>query len=53
MLHPLGYADIQDFIRRGLDLNPSLVQWAVQGLQTSQPDAPIPFTHAIELRRQS
>ena len=48
MFAPLGYASLTDFIRRGLDLDPALVQWAVEGLRTLKPDEPIPFTVAVE-----
>jgi hypothetical protein len=33
MLTPLGYADLEDFITRGLELDPALVHWTLQGLK--------------------
>ena len=49
MLAELGYVNEDDFIARGLGLDPSLVQWAVNGLRTLKPDEPIPFARAVEL----
>jgi hypothetical protein len=49
MLGPLGYADTTDFLRRGLALDPAMVEWALQGLKRLKPDEAIPFQRAIEL----
>jgi hypothetical protein len=52
MVQPLGYADLNDFIRRGLELDPQLVTWAVDGLRRLKPDTPIPFTRAVALGKR-
>jgi Arc/MetJ-type ribon-helix-helix transcriptional regulator len=52
MLRALGYKNVPDFIRRGLDLDPSLVQWAIHGLRTIQPDVPIPFAMAVQTGKE-
>jgi hypothetical protein len=49
MLEPLGYRDEEDFIRRGLKLDPVMVGWALEGLRTLSPDEPIPYHKAVEL----
>lgn len=33
MAGPLGYADADDLIRRGLGLSPEIVAWAHEGLR--------------------
>jgi hypothetical protein len=52
MIGPLGYGDTTDFLRRGLALDPPMVEWALQGLQRLKPDEPIPFQRAVELGRR-
>jgi hypothetical protein len=52
MLGPLGYKDTTDFLKRGLELDPQMVKWALQGLERLKPDEPIPFQRAIELGRR-
>jgi len=47
MLEPLGYADIQDFVQRGLKLDPGMVAWAVAGLKAMAPEEEIPFDIAV------
>jgi hypothetical protein len=49
MLEPLGYKDTTDFLRHGLELDPQMVKWALQGLERLKPDEPIPFQRAVEL----
>lgn len=52
MLEPLGYVDVDDFITRGLELEPVMVEWALQGLKRLQPDQPIPFQRAVALGKK-
>jgi len=47
MLAPLGYTDVKDFISRGLELDPDMVDWALKGLKRLQPNEPIPFKRAV------
>jgi hypothetical protein len=49
MVGPLGYADVTDLLRRGLHLDPAMVQWAVEGLKHLKPTEPIPFNKAVAL----
>lgn len=49
MLGPLGYANVTDFLERGLALDPQMVDWAVQGLKQLKPNDPIPYRRAVEL----
>lgn len=49
MYGPLGFASPQDFIKRGLELDPQEVDWAIAGLRRRKPDEPIPFQNAIKL----
>jgi hypothetical protein len=39
--------DAPDILTRGLELDPAMVEWAVQGLQRLKPDEPIPLKSAI------
>jgi hypothetical protein len=52
MLPALGYTSLDEFVQRGLRLDPALVSWAVDGLHQLKPDEPIPFDRAIRLGRQ-
>jgi hypothetical protein len=52
MLAALGYADVDDFLTRGLELQPKMVAWALTGLQRLQPDQPIPYREAVRLGRR-
>src|SRR5262245_48188008 len=49
MYSALGYVDVHDLIKRGFDLDPDQVNWAVEGLRRMEPNKPIPFERAIEL----
>jgi hypothetical protein len=51
MLEPLGYQDVNDFLKRGLELDPLMVQWALNGLRQLKPHEAIPYKRAIELGR--
>jgi len=51
MFSALGYQDRDDFLRRGLELDPALVDWAIKGLKQLRPDEAIPFVKAVELGR--
>jgi hypothetical protein len=46
-----GYADMDEFIRHGLRLDPMLVGWALEGLKALNPDQAAPFEAAIEAGR--
>jgi hypothetical protein len=50
MHSPLGFADADDFIKRGLELDP--VAWALNWLRFKKLDEPVPFPHAIERGRE-
>lgn len=47
MYATLGYADVSDFVRRGLEIDPELVEWAIDGLRTLAPDEPVAFDAAV------
>jgi|SRR5262252_3744984 len=51
MIESLGYVDVDDFIRRGLELEPAMVAWAIKGLESLRPNEPIPFERAVHLGR--
>lgn len=51
MCGALGYSDVADFIRRGLEIDPELVEWAISGLRALKPDEPITFEAAVALGR--
>lgn len=48
----LGYTSLDDFIRRGLELDPDLVYWAIEGLKTIKPEEPIGFDDAVVLGKR-
>ena len=52
MFGPLGYESVEDFFRRGLEIDPDTVTWALKGLERLCPDereaAPVPLTDAYE-----
>jgi len=48
---PLGFADIEDFIRRGLEIDPTLADWAVRGLRSLDPGEAIPLDEAVKRGR--
>lgn len=52
MYAALGYKDVADFVRRGLELDPDLVDWAVRGLRTIKPDEPVTFDAAVKLGKR-
>lgn len=49
MAKPLGFVDATDFIKRGLELDPQQVQWAIDGLQRLKPNEPITYKRAQEI----
>jgi hypothetical protein len=49
ILEPLGYHDLEDFITRGLKLDPVMVGWALEGLRRLKPDEAVPFEHAVNI----
>jgi hypothetical protein len=54
MAEPLGFEGIEDFLRRGLEIDPELVEWALRGLAKLSPDeqvGPVPFVDAVEAGR--
>ncbi len=48
MYKKLGFADARDLLRRGLEIDPELVTWAVSGLKSLKPDEPLPLASAVE-----
>jgi len=52
MYDALGFNNPEDFIARGLQLDPQDVAWAVEGLHRLRPDEAIPFQKAIELGKR-
>lgn len=49
MWESLGFNGLNDLIRRGFELEPQMVHWAIDGLKSLKPDEPISFKAAIEL----
>jgi hypothetical protein len=47
-----GYASVDEYIRKGLELDPEQVRWAIDGLHRMKPDEEIPYERAIELGKQ-
>jgi hypothetical protein len=47
----LGYAGLDELLRHGIEIDPELVQWAVEGLRTLDPIEPQPFDKAVEAGR--
>jgi hypothetical protein len=47
MYGPLGFGSVEDFIERGLQLNPQDVAWAIDGLRRMKPHEAIPYKRAI------
>jgi len=45
----LGYASRDDYIRKGLNLDPDMVHWALEGLSRIDPSKAIPFNDAVVL----
>lgn len=45
------FTSFDDFMRRGLEMDPELIGWAVEGLRALNPGAPIPFDRAVEAGR--
>lgn len=45
----LGYGDRERYIREGLDLDPSMVDWAVEGLRLLDGDEAVPLEKAAAL----
>jgi hypothetical protein len=44
-----GYAGEEDYIREGLGLDPEAVRWAVEGLEITGSEVPVPFAQAVRL----
>lgn len=43
----LGYASVEDLFRRGIELDPDLVKWALHGLKAIKPEQAVPFEVAV------
>ena len=43
-----GYANLDEYIRVGLELDPDMVHWARQGLARLDTSQPIPYGQAVE-----
>jgi len=43
----LGYSSVDDFVRRGLEVDPGQVDWAIKGLKLLNPDQPVAFADAV------
>ena len=52
MYAQLGFDSVEDMVRRGFDLEPEQVGWAVDGLKRLKPDKPIPYLRAQELGKR-
>lgn len=52
MFEPLGFASVDDLVRRGLEIDPELVSWAIAGLQKLDPKQPVPLDEAVERGRR-
>jgi hypothetical protein len=48
MYEALGFNSVDDLIRRGLEIDPTLVDWAVKGLKSLQPDEPVTLDTAVD-----
>lgn len=48
----LGYADREAYLRDGLQLDPDLVAWALEGLRKADPAGAVPFDEAVVLGRR-
>src|SRR6266478_4403586 len=46
---PLGFANAEDMIRRGYELEPEEINIAVQWLKLNPPDEPLPLDQAVKL----
>src|SRR6516164_7978143 len=51
MVAKLGYADEDDFIRRGLELDPEIVREALVMLKRMKPEWAVPFQAAADIGR--
>jgi hypothetical protein len=47
MIEKLGYADEEDFIRRGLDLDPTTVPYTLETLRLIKPEWAMPYDTAV------
>lgn len=47
----LGFQDRESYLRDGLGLDPSLVEWALEGLKRTDPEAAVTFDQAVVLGR--
>lgn len=45
----LGFADRESYIRDGLGLDPELVEWAIEGLSKTDPNAAVSLDRAVVL----
>ena len=51
MAPALGFETAEDFLRNGLEIDPELVGWAVEGLKSLSPDEPVTLERAVALGR--
>ena len=52
MAEPLGFANAEDFVRRGLELDPKQVNWALEGLRrldSNEIKSKVKYARAIEI----
>lgn len=49
MFEELGFANLEELIRNGLEIDPDLVGWAVKGLRSLKPDEPVTLDAAVRL----
>jgi hypothetical protein len=48
----LGFADLDDLLRRGIEIAPELVGWAMRGLRVLDPETPQPLEKAAFVGRE-
>jgi hypothetical protein len=48
----LGFADLEDLLRRGVEIDSELVGWAMRGLRVFDPNEPLPFETAVFVGRE-
>lgn len=49
MYEVLGFTDLSDFVRRGLEIDPDVVDWAIRGLKTLKPGEPVTLADAVSV----
>lgn len=47
MCVPLGFDSAKDLLRRGLEIDPELVDWAIEGLRALDPSEPVALEAAV------